>query len=102
VKYEEGNSAYLVISVAQRMLPTTNMNSCISVGFLINDRFAEKTKFLSDPTIEAHTVSFQWLTRHDSKIEDGLNKTELIEQEQSVKRINNSINDFTDSYKRTL
>jgi hypothetical protein len=84
------------------MLPTTNMNSCISVGFLINDRFAEKTKFLSDPTIEAHTVSFQWLTRHDSKIEDGLNKTELIEQEQTVKRIKNSINGFTDSYKSTL
>ena len=102
VKYEESNSDYLVISVAQRMLPTTNMNSCISVGFLINDRFAEKTKFLSDPAIEEHTVSFQWLTKHDSKIEDGLNKTELIEQEQSVKRINNSIKDFTDSYKRTL
>jgi transcriptional regulator with XRE-family HTH domain/Zn-dependent peptidase ImmA (M78 family) len=98
VKYEESDRSYLVISVAQRMLPTTNMNSCISVGFLINDRFSEKTKFLSDPGIEEHTVSFQWLTKHDSNIEDGLNKTELIEQEQSVKRINQAIKDITSSY----
>lgn len=102
VKYEENNRSYLVISVAQRMLPTTNMNSCISVGFLINDRFAEKTKFLSDPNIEEHTVSFQWLTKHDSKIEDGLNKTELIEQEQSLKRINLAIKDITSVYKKSL
>ena len=98
VKYEENKSTYLVISVAQRMLPTTNLNSCISVGFLINDRFSEKTKFLSDPTIEEHTVSFQWLTKNDSKIEDGLNKTELIEQEQSIKRINQAIKDITAKY----
>jgi transcriptional regulator with XRE-family HTH domain len=101
IKYEGKNSSYLVISVAQRMLPTANMNSCISVGFLINNRFAEKTMFLSDPTIDEHTVSFKWLTEHDSKIEDGLNKTELIEQEQSVQRINYSIKDFIDKYKKS-
>jgi len=101
VKYEEKNSTYLVISVAQRMLPTTDMNSCISVGFLINDRFSEKTKFLADPSIEEHTVTFKWLTEHDNKIEDGLNKTELIEQEQSVKRINDSIKAITDTYKNS-
>ena len=99
VKYEKSQNSYLVISVAQRMLPTSNMNSCISVGFLINDRFAEKTEFLSDPAIIKHTVSFQWIIEHDSKIEDGLNKAEIIEQKQSVRRINNSIKDLTDSYK---
>lgn len=101
VKYEDNKRAYLVISVAQKMLPTSNMNSCIAVGFLINDRFSEKTKFLADTNITEHTVSFQWLTEHDSKIEDGLNKTELIEQEQSVKRINTAINAAAAEYKKS-
>jgi len=77
------------------------MNSCISVGFLINERFSEKTKFLADTSIPEHTVSFQWLTEHDSKIEDGLNKTELIEQEKSVKRINTAINAAAAEYKKS-
>jgi transcriptional regulator with XRE-family HTH domain/Zn-dependent peptidase ImmA (M78 family) len=100
VHYEESSSNYLIISVAQRMLPATDMNSCISVGFLINDRFSEKTKFLSDPNIEQHTVSFAWLSEHDGGIEDGLSKTSLIEEEKSISRINDAISTIGSSYKK--
>jgi len=98
VKFENDKTSYLIISVAQPMLLSKGMNNCISVGFLINKRFADKTNFLSSPSIKEHTVTYKWLTQHDSKIEDGLNKTEHLAQEQSIKQINKAIKSVITEY----
>jgi transcriptional regulator with XRE-family HTH domain len=98
VNYEGDKKTYLVISVAQGIPPNTKINSCLSVGFLINKRFSEKTNFVNDKSITKHTVTYKWLAENDHRIDDGLNKTELIEQEQSVKRINKAIDSITANY----
>lgn len=91
LSYENVNKEYLLIAVTQKMLPTRNMNSCTMVGFLINDRFAEKSKFLDDSSIEKHCVTHQWLLDHDYNIEDGMNKSELMEHDLTLKQTNKAI-----------
>ena len=81
------------------MLPTAGMNNCISVGFLINKRFEDKTNFLNSSTIKKHTVTTKWIANHDLNVEDGLNKTELREQGQSIKVIKKEIGDIISNHR---
>lgn len=91
VHYETSQQQYLVISVAYPMLPSENLNCCISVGFLINRRFVSKTKFVKDPSIKEITVSKNWVVETSSRFEDGMPDTKLIERESHLIRLRNEI-----------
>ena len=84
VQYEESHYQYLVISVAYPMLPSENLNCCISVGFLVNNRFISKTRFVNDPSIKEITVTKKWVMEHYETFEDGMPNPKLIEREEHL------------------
>lgn len=99
VQYHDDKNKYLIISVAQKV-PATHINSCISVGFLINKRFSEKTNFVKDTSIHEHIVEYDWLVNSEDNIEDGLNKSVLKANNNSIENINNEINLLTSQYQK--
>ena len=84
VNYSQSDNSFLVISVAHPMLPGQNMNCCISVGFLINQRFKSRTHFLNDPSIAVHEVTLEWLEQHYEHIEDGLSDPDQMKHERHL------------------
>lgn len=97
VKFEENPDNYLVISIAQNMLPTKNMNSCTSVGFLINKRLIDKASFINDPSIPQHIVTRQWFIDQNMMVEDGVNKTTLLAQDHSTNQIKEGVRKIVES-----
>lgn len=87
VNYEKSHPQYLVISVAYSMLPSENLNCCISVGFLINNRFISKTRFVNDPTIPEISVAQNWVVENTEKFEDGMPDIRLIEREEQLAKL---------------
>lgn len=97
VRYEKSQHQYLVISVAYPMLPSEHLNCCISVGFLINNRFISKTRFVSDPNIKEATVNQKWVLEHYDHFEDGMPNPKLIEREEHLVNLRKEINKLMDN-----
>jgi len=55
--YMDSTNQYLVISLARPLYPTPNMNCSISIGFLIDDDFKQKCKFLNSPNVPERFVN---------------------------------------------
>ena len=66
------------------MLNDQDINSCVSVGFLINERFRRYTSFINDPTIHNQEVTFGWLEENYKNFEDGITAPNQIKFEKDL------------------
>ncbi|MCS7005268.1 MAG: XRE family transcriptional regulator [Cytophagales bacterium] len=55
--YMDSTNQYLVISLARPLYPTPNINCSISIGFLIDEEFKQKCKFLNAPNVPERFVN---------------------------------------------
>jgi len=94
VKYIHSKKEYLIISVANPMHPTPNMNCSVSVGFKINQRFLSRTKFLNDPQIPFKEVDFEWVKKSSAYCDDDLEKPSVMMREAKISKLRNSVHEI--------
>lgn len=94
VRFESSTNQYLVISMTHAIEPGNNLNCCISVGFLLNERFLAQTKFAHDMSIQEHIITYEWL-KNQTNVYDGISNTPILAREQELLELRKKINDST-------
>jgi len=102
VKYIHSKKEYLIISVANPMHPTPNMNCSVSVGFKINQRFLSRTKFLNDPQIPFKEVDFEWVKKSSAYCDDDLEKPSVMMREVKISKLRNSVHEILYNNLKTI
>ena len=55
--YLDEDAEFLVLSTARPLALQPNTNSCVSLGFLVNDTFRKNVRFWNDPAIQRLDVN---------------------------------------------
>ena len=56
-RFIDSEAEFLTISLARRLVLTEKSNSCVTIGFLVNDQFRNTVRFWKDPAIPVVEVN---------------------------------------------
>ncbi len=94
ITYENSGMRFLLIGITDHMKPSDQMNCYIGIGFLINDRFREKTMFVDDPDIRKVTVDYNWIRLTSENCHDGLENIAALTRENYLNNIRKNIEEI--------
>jgi len=97
VQYSESSLPYLIISVSGSVADGSELNYCISVGFLVNKRFQARINFSEDSAISSHVVDMDWLAKNENRFEDSLGSISNIQRENELKVLRKKIHRLIDN-----
>ena len=97
--YLDEDAEFLVLSTARPLALQPNTNSCVSLGFLVNDTFRKNVRFWNDPAIQRLDVNLtcERCALSEAACSDRVAPPHLYEQQVSQSRREVALKQLTES-----
>lgn len=97
--YLDEDAEFLVLSTARPLALQPNTNSCVSLGFLVNDTFRKNVRFWNDPAIQRLDVNLtcERCALSEAACSDRVAPPHLYEQQVSQSRREVALRQLTES-----
>lgn len=98
-RFHQTDIEYFCISIARPLMLTKDTDSCVTLGFVLNEKFKRKVRFWNDPAVESLVVN---KTCERCGIPDCNERAALPmihEKQQALKRGQESLNALVERYR---